>query len=230
MRRATTIGLIGLVLLLGAARPASAQWRIIKWLEELSGPGDLVVNQIDVPFGCRGKDKSLDWLPFCDQKFFPLAAASKSDRLTAWKSVRWFFVGTVTLPWFTGTGTNPLDYPPGEGEAHASVWGLSGGWAYRVSEVTDVGISAGFLQLSGSTAKNTNKFVTDFYTVIRPLAALNSRWEQAIELRLGAQVFPQGFTLEDFGATGGSLTGEAETITQIGIRFNVPVIFKALKR
>jgi hypothetical protein len=232
MRRATTIGLIGLVLLLGAARPASAQWRIIKWLEELSGPGDFVVNQIDVPFGCRGKDQkdeSLDWRPFCDQNLFPRTAASESARQTAWKSVRWFFTGTVTFPWFKGTGTNPLDYPLGEEKEHVKVWGLSAGWVYRVSEVTDLGVSTGFLSLAGSTEKSTKKWATDLYTVIRPLATLSPRWEQAIEVRLAAQLFPQGFENDDFGANGETLSGKGEIITQFGISFNVPVIYRATK-
>ena len=233
MRRAVASGLIGLAILLCAARPASAQWKIIKWLEELSGPGNFVVNQIDVPLGCRlkdQKDKSLDWHPFCDQNLFPRAGTSESDRQRAWKSVRWFLVGTVTFPWFTGTGTNPLDYPPGEKKEHVTVWGASGGWVYRVSEVTDLGVSTGFLSLSGSTEETTKKWVTDLYAVVRPLATLNSRWEQAIEVRLGAQLFPQGFINKDFGATGDTLTGKAEIITQVGIGFNVPVIVRALKK
>ena len=49
MRRAMTTGLIGLAILLGIARPASAQWNIIKWLEELSGPGHFVLNGARVP-------------------------------------------------------------------------------------------------------------------------------------------------------------------------------------
>ena len=232
MRKATTICIIGLTFLLCAPRPASAQWKIIKWLEELSGPGHLVVQQIDVPIGCRWRDdkqEALDWRPFCDQNLFPRPGTSESDRQTAWKRVRSFFVGTVTLPWFKDTGTNPLDYPPDVQKARSTAKGVSFGWVYRVSEVTDLGATAGKLWLSVSTAEPTSKWVIDLYAVMRPLATLDSAWEQAIEVRLGAQVFPEGFTDSDFGANPGTLNGKKETITQIGIAFNVPVIFRATK-
>jgi hypothetical protein len=248
MRRATTIGLIGLVLLLSAARPASAQWRIIKWLEELSGPGHMVVQQLEIRFGCRWKDQpeqgkereafseSMRKAPlsrrliFCDLNSTPREDASKYKGQPALESVHSFFTVTGTAKWFTGTGTNPLEYPPDTKKAHPTVWGLSGGWAYRLSEVTDLGFTAGFLRLSGRTETTTTAFVSDLYTVLRPLATLGPRWDQLIEVRLVAQVFPKGFTLADFGADSGSLNGEFEIITQVGIAVNIPVIVRAFKK
>jgi hypothetical protein len=118
-------------------------------------------------------------------------------------------------------GNEPLEYPPGEKKAHVTALGLTGGWVYRLSAVTDVGVAAGSMRFSGSTAKSFSKFITDFYTVIRPLSTLGSRWDQALEVRLEASWFPQGFTLDDFGATSGSLNGKTELMTQFGINLNL---------
>jgi len=55
MRRATASVLIGLAIVLGSARPASAQWGIIKWLEGLSGPGHFTMWSVESHFGCIKK-------------------------------------------------------------------------------------------------------------------------------------------------------------------------------
>ena len=232
MRRASVIGLIGLAIVLCAARPASAQWGIIKWLEELSGPGKVVVQQFDLAhFGCRYKDQNqqpvkVDANEFeknlvCDSIPTQRAGAGPYANKPLWMSVESFFTVKLTTPWFTGTGTNPLGYPEGEKRENLRMWALTGGWTYRPSEYADLGVAAGPAWLSGSTTTTTTKFVTDFTVLIRPLVKMGPRWNQAIGVSLTAQWFPEGFTLEDFGATSGPLDGRTEFITQIGLKLNL---------
>ena len=52
MRRAFAVVLMGVALTLLLPRPASAQWGWFKWINELSGPGDFVLNGTTVTFGC----------------------------------------------------------------------------------------------------------------------------------------------------------------------------------
>jgi hypothetical protein len=242
MRRATASGLIGLVFLLCTPRPASAQWGIIKWLEELSGPGRIVVNQLDIHFGCRWKDqpqkptgstddpfkKALRTAPVlpdlaCDQNPFPRKSdGTRYADAALWKSVHHYYIVGVTLPWFKGTGTNPLDYAPGTKKDHLSVYGLTGGVAYRLSSVTDLAVVGGVMHFSSSTTTGFETSIIDPHIVIRPFATLAPKWEQAVAVRLDAVWFPQGFTLDDFGATGGSpMSGKSELVTEIGIQINV---------
>ena len=88
-----------MTILLCFARPASAQWDFLKWLEELSGPGHFVMNGADVAVYCGPKTTSqsrteIYHYAFCDR-----------DPAT-WNNVKWF-VGAQLL-W--GRGTNPLTY------------------------------------------------------------------------------------------------------------------------
>jgi len=226
MRRAMTTGLIGLALLLTAARPASAQWNIIKWLEELSGPGHFVLNGAEVHLGCQLKGQAnaetqtaatqgpaiLRGL-FCDQNL----TTPKGSTTQVWKEVRYFFAVLAA----GGTGTNPLGYPAGEKKDKVSAWTITGGPVYRLSAATDLGASVGFVRFSGSTTRSFNKFVVDPYVVIRPLVLLDHKWEQLLGVRLDATWYPQGFTLEDFGAISGPLNGDGEVIFQIGLVVNL---------
>ena len=233
MRRATTTGLIGLAILLATAQPASAQWDWIKWLEELSGPGHFVLYGGETHVGCQfktlGDAKTNSELQaqartgpailrglFCDQNPREVTL-SPTNTTHVWKQVRSFW----SIMSAYGTGTNPLDYPAGEKREKTTAWTLTAGPVYRVSAVTDLGASVGVVKFSGSTAKSFNKLIVDPYIVIRPLALLNSEWEQTFAVRLDATWFPQGFTLEDFGATAGPLNGKTEVIFQIGLMVNV---------
>ena len=239
MRQASVIGLMGLAIVLCAARPASAQWAIIKWLEELSGPGKVMVQRIDLAhFGCRWKDQprgkdatafnasvartnSLERALVCDSNPFQRGGVGYYADKPLWKSVESFFTVNLTAPWFTGTGTNPLEYPEGEARENLRFWSLTGGWTYRPSEYADLSVAAGPAWLSSSTTKTTTKFVTDFGVLIRPLVKMGRRWDQTVGVLLSAQWFPEGFTLQDFGATAGSLDGRSEFITQVGVTINI---------
>jgi hypothetical protein len=111
------------MLVLASARPASAQWDIIKWLEELSGPGHLILNHFDLRVGCRWKEQpevqpqagdfaALVWTApagvpavLCDQNPITRKDGTYAGQ-ALWKSVQSFFTVGITAPWFTGTGTN----------------------------------------------------------------------------------------------------------------------------
>ena len=139
-----------------------------------------------------------------------------------WNNIKWF-VGAQLL-W--GRGTNPLTYPTTvTKKEHVSAQSYAASITYRVSRVTDVAANVGFVRFSGAEGIAFNKFTFDPYISIRPLATLtDGRLERLVELRFGALMFPQGFTLADFGATGGSpLTGNAEMITHLGIYVTVPL-------
>jgi len=219
MRRAMTTGLIGLAILFGIARPASAQWNIIKWLEELSGPGYFVLYGGEVHVGCKFDKvdskitatgpKALRVL-FCDQN------PTVVDSSRVWERTRFFWA----IQGAVGSGSNPLDYPPGEKKNNVSAWTLSAGPVYRLGSAADVGTSLGFAQFAGSTVKSTTKVVIDPYVVIRPLVRWKDDLKQYFAVRINATVFPQGFTQEDFGATAGPLKGEAEVILQVALVFN----------
>jgi hypothetical protein len=133
-----------------------------------------------------------------------------------WKQAHWFLAVQAA----GGTGSNPLEYPADEKKDRTSAWMLAGGPVVRLHPAVDVGGSFGVLRLSGSTAKSTKKATIEPYVVIRPLAKANNDLNQYFAVRIGATIFPQGFTQEDFGATAGPLTGEAEVIFQIGFVFN----------
>ncbi len=223
MRRAMTTGLIGLAILFGIARPASAQWNIIKWLEELSGPGYFVLYGGEVHVGCdlfRKANKELDTAArtgpaalrklFCDQN--PTAVGSSR----VWEQTRLF----LAVQGAVGTGSNPLEYPAGEKKDRTWAWTLGAGPVYRFGPVADVGTSLGVAHFAGSKVESTSKFVIEPYVVIRPLAKGPDNLKQYFSVRLSASMFPQGFTLQDFGATAGSLNGEAETVFQIAFVFN----------
>lgn len=215
MRRLTCTGLIALAILVGFARPASAQWSLLKWLEELSGPGDFVMNGVDVALYCgpktvSAKNTEVYGYLFCDR-----------DPAT-WTDVKWA-VGAQLL-W--GRGTNPLTYPSTvTKKEHVSAQSYAASLTYRVSRVTDVAADIGFVRFSGAEGIAFNKFVFDPYIAVRPLATFtDGRWERSFEIRFGALMFPQGFTLADFGADGGApLAGDAELITHLGFYVTVPL-------
>ena len=215
-----TIGVIGMMSLLATARPASAQWNIIKWLEELSGPGYFVLYGGEVHVGCvfdkvdvkiSGTGPKGLRVLFCDQNRTPV------DSRQVWEKTRFF----VAIQAAGGTGTNPLEYPAGEKKDRTSVFTFGGGPVFRLCPALDVGASVGVAKFSGSTSRSVTKAVIDPYVVIRPLVKAPEDLRQYFALRINATIFPQGFTLEDFGATAGSLDGKAEVVFQLGFVFNL---------
>lgn len=255
MRRISLIGVIGVAIVLASARPAFAQWGIIKWLEELSGPGPFwaLVSEVHYPCFLRkppdrspdektkldglwdrrtvnpGKLKHRLWVPefACDQvtNMWKSHNPLEPSRIATWKDVHSFItVGGA----YGGRGDNKLEYAdPGTKKNPAALWSyVYGGYTYRFSPVTDIGSSVGFITFSGSTvATSADKVAIDGFAVIRPLV-LNPKWErleQFLDVRLGVTYYPQGFTLEDFGAIGGSeVNGKPEW------KFNVGFLLKGL--
>ena len=95
MRRLTGTGLIALTILLCFARPASAQWDFLKWLEELSGPGHFVMNGVDVAVVLAGPNPTQ--LRTRTSTTTPSAIAM----FATWNNIKWF-VGAQLL---AGRGT-----------------------------------------------------------------------------------------------------------------------------
>lgn len=204
MRRLTGTGLIALALLVGFARPASAQWDLLKWLEELSGPGPFFVSGPEATFYCPGAHARAK----LDDKDFGLLC----DREAAtFKHVK-FYVGASVL-W--GSGHNPLTYAGQPDNPHRSVstQSYAGILGYRLWNWADVASQVGLAHFSAE-GTGTVKFFLDPYAAVRPLAFCpkTKSIERLVEARVGLLLFPQGFTLADFGATGGSLTGKAEFV------------------
>ena len=222
MRRAFAVGLIGVALTLLSPRPASAQWSWFKWIQELSGPGKFDLNGTTVTFGCvvEGDERARVGAPymhlFCDKG-------------PEWKRVKRFMGATFAL----GDGTNPLEYPATvqklervKGQVYL---GTSG---FRLNSVIDVGGSAGFMRFAGAREDRRDLWVTRYlvepYIAVRPLAFLaeqsdspRDRLARAVEFNAGLIIFPQGFRLSDFGASGGpEWNGDPETIVRYGFRVN----------
>ena len=217
MRRLTVTGLIALAILVGFARPASAQWSFLKWLEELSGPGPFHMNGLDAGFYCpnaharaRLTDSHSDFRLFCDKE------------VGLFRDVK-FYVGFSFL---TGSGNNPLTYAgqPDDSNRSVSAQSYAAIVGYRVSRWADVATQVGAVHFSAE-GTGTDKFFFDPYVAVRPLAALNGpikdRFRDFVQVRFGVLLFPQGFTLADFGASGGPLTGKAEAVWHLGVLVDI---------
>ena len=222
MRRAMTTSLIGLALLLTAARPASAQWNIIKWLEELSGPGKFTMYGGEVHFGCnypRGVDAESNQGPkafralFCDQNPTPAGSGR------VWEQAHLFWTAQLA----GGTGSNPLGFDQqDEARDRAWVWSVGAGPSYRICSVVDTGVTLNYTFLSASKTEWTSQVSIEPHVVIRPLAnaKVPEGLRQYFGVRLGYSIFPKGFTLDDFGADTGSLDGKAEGVFTVAFVFN----------
>jgi hypothetical protein len=161
-------------------------------------------------------------LIFCDQNPKQYAGAD------AWKAVRNFWTASFLTTEVGKEGTNPLTYPGAVGKPKVSAWMLTAGPVYRPHAFVDLGVSFGAMGFSGSTEKSTTKLMIDPYIVIRPLLLVKNvpAVQRVVEIRFGFAIFPQGFTLADFGATGGApLNGGQELITTFGLSFNVARFF-----
>ena len=153
MRRLTFTGLIALAIIAGFARPASAQWSFLKWLEELSGPGPFHMNGFDVAFYCPNaharaalNDNHSDFRPFCDKEVGPFEDVK-------------FYAG---FSFMHGSGHNPLTYAvnPGDPNRRVSAQSYAAILGYRVSQVTDVGTQVGIARFSAED-RGTDKFFFD---------------------------------------------------------------------
>ena len=220
MRRATVVGLIGLALTLLSARPASAQWSWIRWIQELSGPGDFILNGPTVTFGCFLKN---DVRAPVGPPYMHLFCDKGKD----WRNVERFMGVTFAL----GDGTNPLQYPStveklervkGQLYVGTGAFRLIDGWI-------DVGASGGFMRFAGAREDSRDIWVTRFlvepFVAVRPLAFLDKenvpldRLARAVELNAAVIIFPHGFRLSDFGAIAGpEWSGDLETIVRLGFR------------
>jgi len=229
MRRASATGLISMMILLCAARPAAAQWKIIQWLEELSGPGYFTMIGFESHLGCMEKGgllateakAALQEGPvllrsfLCDQNPTTLAKANRE----AWKEVGLYFTVAYAQ---SVAGNDPLDYPAGVSTQETSVKTFTGGAAYRMHDFVDAGGAVGVARFTGGTGKSFNATLLKPYVVFRPLARVRSaKWQQFVHVRLDFDVFPSGFHDSDFGATGNRLNGNAELVTTlvVGVDF-----------
>jgi hypothetical protein len=222
MRRALAIGLMGLALALLSPRPASAQWAWFRWIQELSGPGDFDLNGTTVTFGCVLQDDARARVGAPYMHLF-------CDKGRDWKDIKRFMGVTFAL----GDGTNPLDYPATV-EKLERVKGrlFIGTGGFRLNSAVDVGASGGFMRFAGAREDRRDLWVTRYlvepYVAVRPLAFLaeqtdsaRDRVARAVEFNLALIIFPQGFRLSDFGASGGpEWSGDPETIVRVGFRAN----------
>jgi hypothetical protein len=225
MRRVTAIGLIGLAMVVLSARPASAQWEWFKWIQELSGPGPFELSGVSVTFGCTGSNPNrvltegppVYRVLFCDRN------------PDSWRTVKRFWGVTVA----TGDGKNNLVFPAGIDSLErvsASVYLVRG--MARVHPAVDVGSASGFMRFTARPGITVSKFVIDPVVAFRPFAAGMTRtsthdaaldfFARSVELNAGVFIFPQGFRVTDFGATGGpDLTGDPEISFHVGLKFSI---------
>ena len=236
MRHAKATLLIVLAVLLFSPTRAFAQWDIIKWIQELSGPGPFEVDYgLDVSVACKPRDtprsevtipaeipKNPDeygWF-FCDK------------RPHTWRNVQRFY-GFVLGK---GDGNNNLVFPDGvpkNDKVGFSYFAFKGAW--RAHDMIDVGSLAGVHRFAGTPSVIVSRFVIDPYFSIRPLGLVGlhdkaaPRWKdilaRSIEVNFGVTFYPEGFTAGDFGALRTTndtvLSGGAEAIAHWGVKFLV---------
>jgi hypothetical protein len=222
MRRATAVGLIGLALVLLSARPASAQYDWIKWIQQLSGPGPFELQGVTVTFGCVAGRKVP---PVVTSDNPPIYRYLFCDAANNWKSVTRFYAVTFA----TGDGENNLTFPasvPKLERVSASIYLGTG--AFRLHEAIDLGTSAGFMRFSGTPDKAVTKFVIVPYAGVRPFTVFKGSnkaldyIKRGFEVKGGLIIFPQSFKLSDFGAIDGPDFNEyVEASLFYGFRFTV---------
>ncbi|HUF46597.1 MAG TPA: hypothetical protein VMM93_02215 [Vicinamibacterales bacterium] len=220
MRRAVAVAIAVLGLSLGSATPAEAQsfWR---WLESLSGPGPFKsvfgIEFAPVCFGDNPTDPDNRWLDlFCTQNRL------REPRVSFVFDVAW------------GSGTNNLTYAPGatpNGVADTGVFLFSGGPMWHLHDrAVDVGAVVGVARFSnlpvvGAVSKST----IEPRLVFRPLVLMRGadRYRMSfLEIRYSPIIVFSGFTLADFGAVGGDLTGDPETIHSVQILVNIAPLIR----
>ena len=163
MRRLTGTGLIALTILLCFARPASAQWDFLKWLEELSGPGQFVMNGVDVAVYCRAQTRLSS-----EQGRLPLRLLrSRSCHVEQHQVVR--RRAAVVGPRHESADLSH----DGHQKEHVSAQWYAASITYRVSRVTDVAANIGFVRFSGAEGIAFNKFTFDPYISVRPLRGVD---------------------------------------------------------
>src|SRR5262245_29771857 len=138
MRQAKAIFLLVLAVLLFSPGTASAQWSIIRWIQELSGPGPFLVKYgLDISVLCvpkentkradgpemQGHPREYRWL-FCDQERFE------------WRNVQRFYGFAVGV----GDGKNNLVFPEGvTGNPEVRLYYFAARGAWRPHDLVDVG-------------------------------------------------------------------------------------------
>jgi hypothetical protein len=251
MRRVAAIVGICVALVASSATPAFAQWEWFKWIQELSGPGPFVARYAVTPtFGCKMTRLLAGQTQ--DQVNAEVASAFRLPRLAFcdtldynWRNVRFFGAATVTF--LDGEGHNNLDFAPAL-ERHDKVKArlFMGRFVVRLHELLDAGVGAGVMQFVATPTVTLNRTVIDPFVAIRPGAILlfiggNAarpagdipRWidylARSVHFTVGGTFYPQGFTVEDFGAfgivgrTGSHLRGTPELIGHWGARITIPL-------
>jgi hypothetical protein len=200
MKRLIVMGSMVVALVALSARPASAQVFIMKWLEGLSGPGPIKGVGAQVSLYCLPESGEGEFGPFCD-----------TNALTSVKR----FVG---LEIGFGRGDHNLTYPAGaDVDESVSALSILGTYDYRVNRALDLGTGAGFLRLWGS-AESPTKLLIEPHILVRPFVNSEAHWiVRGIGLRGSVLYIPQGYTLEDFGATGGDLRGDSEFVVNVAV-------------
>jgi hypothetical protein len=218
MRRYASISLIVLGLVLASARPASAQWFILKWLENLSPPGKFLVNGVEFSMLCADKAPTPEAMKAGDVR--GATAVSKGrpsdyrylfcDRdPDNWHNVSRYYGLSVGF----GRHENTFDYDASREKLdNVSIKTAIFTGAYRAHPAIDLGGGVGLIRFSGATTIAFNKLVVNPFIIVRPLAVgvrrgqvLSSKkkwWAQSLNVRAGWMLFPEGLTLGDFGASG----------------------------
>ena len=229
MRHARAVVLLVLAVLLFSPTAAFAQWNIIRWIQELSGPGPFEVNYgLDINVLCvpkentkraegtdmKGHPREYRWL-FCDQERFE------------WRNVQRYYGFAVGV----GDGENNLVFPDGvTGNPKVRLYYFAARGAWRPYPLVDVGALAGMHRFSARPGVVVSRFILDPYISLRPfgLVGKNERDKakdilaRLIEFNVGVTIYPEGFKVEDFGAistkNGTLLSGNAEAIPHVGLR------------
>ncbi len=100
----------------------------------------------------------------------------------------------------------------------------------RLHPIVDIGSAVGFMRFTARPGITVSRFVVDPVVGFRPLAIglpetekrVHEFFARAVEIYVGAIIFPQGFRVTDFGAIGGpDLDGGAEVSPHAGLRISV---------
>jgi len=195
-KRLALVGLLTLAALVGAPRPAHAQWiDVMKWLSSLD-PGPFEGGGIAASVACVGKDartgqSTWDFHPNC------LERATVNPR------------AYVTVAGALLSGKANLDFGNGIDDTRIKVFHLAGNFGVHAATSLDVGLGAGWAKFGGSNANSrvVHRLTLEPFVIWWPgdlKKTDRKQWWQNFAVRFQYTSFPQGFTAKDFGALSSS--------------------------